>query len=62
MRLYVSAGEHLVSLGADQQGKGMCNWGGSLKEQAALLKGGQIKRFRIDGDTNSGLDISPSSI
>lgn len=61
VRLYVPAGDHLIGLGADQQGKGMCDWGGSLKEQTAILREGQVKRFRIGGDTNSGLDIRPAS-
>lgn len=62
VKLYVPAGDHLVGMGADQQGKGMCDWSGSLKEQAASINDGQVKRFRIGGDTNSGLDIRPSSI
>lgn len=62
VRLYVPAGEHLVGIGADQQGKGMCDWGGSLKEQAANIRDGQVKKYRIGGDSNSGLDIRPSSI
>lgn len=62
VKLYVPAGDHLVGLGADQQGKGMCDWGGSLKEQAANIKDGQVKRFRIGGDSNTGLDIRPSSL
>lgn len=60
--LYVPAGEHLVGLGADASGSGLCTWSGALKEQATILKPGQTKRFRIGGDTNVGLDIRPSSI
>lgn len=60
--LYVPAGEHLVGLGADERGSGLCSWAGTLKEQSATLKPGQVKRFRIGGDTNIGLDIRPSSI
>lgn len=60
--LYVPAGDHLVGLGADQQGKGMCDWGVALKEQTANIRDGQVKRFRIGGDSNTGLDIRPSSI
>lgn len=62
VKLYVTAGDHLVGLGADQQGKGMCDWGGSLKEQTAILRDGQVKRFRIGGDASSGLDIRPASM
>lgn len=60
--LYVVPGEHLVGLGADESGSGMCSWSGALKEQATILKAGQTKRFRIGGDTNVGLDIRPTSL
>ncbi|WP_149087661.1 hypothetical protein [Pseudomonas prosekii] len=60
--LFVPVGDHLVGLGADERGAGLCSWSGSLKEQSAALKAGQVKRFRIGGDTNVGLDIRPSSI
>lgn len=60
-KLYVPAGDHLIGMGADQQGKGICDWGGSLKEQAANIKDGQVRRFRIGGESNSGLDIRESS-
>lgn len=62
LSLYVPAGDHLVGLGADERGSGLCSWSGPLKEQSATLKAGQVKRFRIGGDTNVGLDIRPSSI
>lgn len=60
--LFVPAGDHLVGLGADERGSGLCSFSGSLKEQSATLKAGQVMRFRIGGDTNVGLDIRPSSI
>ncbi|WP_339494440.1 hypothetical protein [Pseudomonas sp. EA_35y_Pfl1_P108] len=60
--LYVTPGEHLVGLGADERGSGTCSWSGALKEQATILKAGQTKRFRIGGDTNIGLDIRPTSL
>jgi hypothetical protein len=60
--LFVPAGDHLVGLGADELGSGLCSWSGQLKEQTATLKAGQVKRFRIGGDTNIGLDIRPSSL
>ena len=62
LSLYVPAGDHLVGLGADERGSGLCSWSGSLKEQSATLKTGQVKRFRIGGDTNTGLDIRPRSL
>lgn len=60
--LYLPVGDHLVGLGVDKQGGGMCSWTDSLKEQSASLVEGQSKRFRIGGDTQVGLDIRPSSI
>lgn len=59
---YLPVGDHLVGLGIDKQGGGMCSWTNSLKEQSASLIEGQSKRFRIGGDTQVGLDIRPSSI
>ncbi len=62
LSLYVPAGEHLIGLGADERGSGLCSWAGPLKEQSATVQPGQVKRFRIGGDTNVGLDIRPSSL
>ena len=59
--LFVPAGDHLVGLGADERCSGLCSFSGSLKEQSATLKAGQVKRSWI-GDANVGLDIRPSSI
>lgn len=61
-RFYLPAGDHLVGMGIDKQGGGLCSWTDMLKEQSAILKEGQVKRFRIGGDSQSGLDIRPSSI
>ena len=60
--LYVPVGEHLVGLVGDERSSGMCGWGELRKEQSTSLSPGQVKRFRIGGDTNVGLDIRPSSI
>ena len=60
--LYVPVGDHLVGLGGDEKGSGMCSRAGALKEQAATLKAGQVKRYRIGGDTSAGLDIRPTSM
>lgn len=59
--LYVTPGEHLIGLGADEHRSGTCSWSGTLKEQTTILKAGQTKRLRIGGDTSAGLDIRPSS-
>lgn len=61
-KFYLPTGDHLVGLGIDKQGGGMCSWTDMLKEQSASLKDGQVKRFRIGGDTQTGLDIRPSSL
>ncbi|MCP6695850.1 hypothetical protein [Pseudomonas donghuensis] len=61
-RFYLPTGDHLVGLGIDKQGGGMCSWTDMLKEQSASLKEGQVKRFRIGGDSQGGLDIRPSSL
>jgi hypothetical protein len=60
--LYVPVGEHLVGLVGDEISGGVCGWGDLRKEQSANVSIGQVKRFRIGGDTNIGLDIRPSSI
>ena len=60
--LYVPTGEHLVGLAKDERSDGACGWGELRKEQSTNISTGQIKRFRIGGDTNIGLDIRPSSI
>lgn len=59
--LYVPTGEHLVGLAKDERSGGACGWGELRKEQSTVLSEGQVKRFRIGGDTNVGLDIRPSS-
>lgn len=61
-RFYLPTGDHLVGLGIDKQGGGMCSWTDMLKEQSAILKEGQVKRFRVGGDSQTGLDIRPSSL
>ncbi len=60
--LYVPVGEHLIGLVGDEHSGGVCGWGELRKEQSTNLSIGQVKRFRIGGDTNIGLDIRPSSI
>jgi len=60
--LYVPVGEHLIGLAGDEHSGGVCGWGELRKEQSTSISTGQVKRFRIGGDTNTGLDIRPSSI
>jgi hypothetical protein len=59
---FVPVGDHLVGMGSDKKGGGMCSWTDMLKEQSASVKSGQVKRFRIGGDSQAGFDIRPSSL
>lgn len=61
VRFFAPVGDHLVGMGIDKSGGGMCSWTDMLKEQSVTLANGQIKRFRIGGDSQAGLDIRPSS-
>lgn len=61
VRFFVPVGDHLVGMGVDKSGGGMCSWTDMLKEQSVSLTNSQTKRFRIGGDSQAGLDIRPSS-
>lgn len=61
VNFFVPVGDHLVGMGVDKSGGGMCSWTDMLKEQSVSLAGGQTKRFRIGGDSQAGLDIRPTS-
>lgn len=56
-------GRHIVGMSGDPQGRGLCGLqvGQPLRETATELMAGDIQRFRISGDSNSGLDIRPTS-
>ncbi|NNJ16329.1 hypothetical protein CSV86_014465 [Pseudomonas putida CSV86] len=60
----VSEGRHILGLSGDPMGNGLCGLeiGQSIKESSADLKQGESQRFRISGDTNSGLDLRPTSL
>ncbi|HCL3594367.1 TPA: hypothetical protein N2A81_005976 [Pseudomonas aeruginosa] len=61
VKLSVPAGEHLVGMGDDPHGNGLCAIGGvAMREVPASLSAGQNRRFRIFGDMN-GFQISPTS-
>lgn len=62
VRLYVPAGEHLIGLSGDERSGGTCGWGSLRKEQSTIVQDGSIKKFRIGGDTQVGLDIRPTSM
>lgn len=60
----VSSGRHILGISGDSKGKGLCGMqvGQPLKETATQLNPHEHQKFRITGDTNSGLDIRPSTI
>ncbi|WP_368607501.1 hypothetical protein [Pseudomonas fulva] len=60
----VPEGRHILGLSGDPMGNGLCGLeiGQSIKESSADLKQGESQRFRISGDTNSGLDLRPTSL
>ncbi|MCU6674677.1 hypothetical protein [Leclercia adecarboxylata] len=60
----VSPGRHILGISGDSKGKGLCGMqvGQPIKETATQLSTGEHQKFRITGDTNSGLDIRPSTI
>lgn len=61
-KFLVPAGDNLIGSGGDPKGNGLCGIGGiTTREVAASAKSGEIKRFRISGDMNSGFSLSPSS-
>lgn len=62
VKFRVPVGDHLVGMGIDKDGGGLCSFTNLLKEQSAGLKAGQTKLFRIGGDSQAALDIRPSSI
>lgn len=57
-------GRHILGISGDSQGKGLCGAkiGQPMKETSTQITVGETQRFRITGDTNTGLDIRPSSI
>ena len=62
VHLYVPVGEHLIGLSGDERSGGTCGWGSLRKEQSTLVQDGGVKKFRIGGDTQVGLDIRPTSM
>lgn len=61
VKFRVPAGDHLVGMGIDKKGGGLCSFTDMMKEQSASLKPGQVRLFRVGGD-QAGFDIRPSSI
>lgn len=60
----VVEGRHILAITGDKDGKGLCAYqiGQPIKENATDIKANEIQKFRITGDTSSGLDLRPSTI
>lgn len=60
----VEPGRHIIAISGDKDGKGLCGMqiGQPIKENATEIKPQEIQKFRITGDTSSGLDLRPSSL
>ncbi|WP_313318730.1 hypothetical protein [Pseudomonas sp.] len=58
------AGRHLIGMSGDPMGNGLCGFeiSQSIKESSSELKAGETQKFRISGDTSSGLDLRPTSL
>lgn len=57
------AGRHILGIADDPQGGGLCGVGNGkpYKETSTVISENETQKFRISGDTNSGLDIRPTS-
>lgn len=60
----VQDGRHILAITGDKDGKGLCGFqiGQPIKENSTEIKPNEIQKFRITGDTSSGLDLRPTSI
>lgn len=60
----VTPGRHILGISGDSKGKGLCGMqvGQPIKETATQINSNEQQRFRITGDTNSGLDIRASML
>jgi hypothetical protein len=60
----VEEGRHILGISGDKDGKGLCGYqiGQPMKENATLIQSHETQKFRITGDTSSGLDLRPSNI
>ncbi|MNC77325.1 hypothetical protein D3C75_1292530 [compost metagenome] len=63
MKFQVKPGRHLVGIGGDEEGSGLCAMqiGQPVKEIATEPSAGEVQKFRVSG-TQNGVDIRPSSI
>src|SRR5690606_14332164 len=61
-KFQVPAGEHLIGMGKDPNGRVLCAIDGmALREIQATVSAGQTRRYRVFGDLNAGFSISPTS-
>jgi len=60
----VKSGRHILAITGDKDGKGLCGFqiGQPIKENATDIKSNEIQKYRITGDTSSGLDLRPTTI
>ena len=60
----VNPGRHILAITGDKEGKGLCGFqiGQPIKENATEIKPKEIQKYRITGDTSSGLDLRPTTI
>ncbi|QCZ29157.1 hypothetical protein [Leclercia adecarboxylata] len=60
----VAPGRHILGISGDSKGKGLCAMqvGQPIKESSTQINSKEHQRFRITGDTNSGLDIRPTML
>ncbi|QIE96559.1 hypothetical protein G5574_06105 [Pantoea stewartii] len=63
VELKVIPGRHIIGLIGDRYGKALCGLtSGASKETSTVINSGETQFYRITGDTNSGLDIRPTTI
>ncbi|WP_215846404.1 hypothetical protein [Candidatus Pantoea bituminis] len=61
--IQVPEGRHILGFKGDKYGNGLCSVGSDkpFKESSIEIKDGETQYFRITGNTNTGLDIRPTS-
>ncbi|MDF3931741.1 3-isopropylmalate dehydratase [Pseudomonas citronellolis] len=57
---HLPPGQHIVGIGIDDKGPGLCSRGHLRRELAVDLTSGQTAQLRILSDANSGFDILPA--
>lgn len=59
---YLDPGQHLLGVGKDPHGAGLCALGGmALREHAFNVPETAFRHWRISTDLNSGAEIAPTS-